>query len=115
MEPSKPPSSSPTACSRVDLPEPDGPSRATISPSRTFRSTPRSTWISTSAWTKLRLRPSTRSTSFIAQHLHRIRLRRLPGRIEGEKEGRADRQQDDQHDLKRIGPRWQLRDEPDAR
>jgi hypothetical protein len=28
----KPPSSSPTACSRVDLPEPDGPSKATISP-----------------------------------------------------------------------------------
>ena len=43
IEPSNPPSSSPTACSRVDLPEPDGPSRATISPRRTSRSTPRST------------------------------------------------------------------------
>ena len=32
IEPSNPPSSRPTACSRVDLPEPDGPSSATISP-----------------------------------------------------------------------------------
>ena len=43
IEPSKPPSSSPTAWSRVDLPEPDGPEQATISPGRPSRSTPRST------------------------------------------------------------------------
>ena len=32
IDPSNPPSSRPTACSMVDLPEPDGPSSATISP-----------------------------------------------------------------------------------
>ena len=61
IEPSNPPSSSPTACSRVDLPEPDGPSNATISPGATSRSTPRSTSIVTSPWVKLRLRPAGRS------------------------------------------------------
>ena len=35
IEPSNPPSSRPTACSSVDLPEPDGPSSATISPGAT--------------------------------------------------------------------------------
>ena len=35
IEPSNPPSSKPTAWSRVDLPEPEGPSRATISPGAT--------------------------------------------------------------------------------
>jgi hypothetical protein len=50
IDPSKPPSSRPTAWSRVDLPDPEGPSSATISPAATCRSTPRSTSMVTSPW-----------------------------------------------------------------
>ena len=57
IEPPNPPSSRPTACSSVDLPEPDGPSSATISPGATVRSTPRSTSIVTPPCAKLRVRP----------------------------------------------------------
>src|ERR1051325_10439658 len=99
IEPSNPPSSSPTAWSRVDLPEPEGPSRATISPAPTVKSTPRRTWMTTPAWTKLRLRPLTSRTLFIAQHLHGIGARRLPGRIEGGEEAQHQRHDDDRDDL----------------
>src|SRR5688500_12200749 len=113
IEPSNPPSSSPTACSRVDLPEPDGPSKATISPWRTSRSTPRSTSIVTSPCRKLRLRPLTVSTSFIAKHLHRIGARRLPRRIERGEEAQHQRHGDDGEHLERIGLGRQLGQEAD--
>src|SRR3546814_17080397 len=44
---------------------------ATISPGATARSTPRKTSIVSSPWMKLRRRPATLRTSFIAQHLDR--------------------------------------------
>src|SRR5205085_6165215 len=115
IEPSKPPSSRPTACSKVDLPEPDGPSKATISPGWTARFTPRSTWISTSPCTKLRRRSATASTSFIAQHLHRIGLRRAPGGNEGGDEAHDQGHGDDHRHLDRIHPRRQLGQEADLR
>src|SRR6185436_12466024 len=115
IEPSKPPSSSPTAWSRVDLPEPDGPSRATISPAPTARSTPRSTSMTTPAWTKLRLRPRTASTSFIAQHLDRIGLGGTPGGNQGGKEAQHQRHRHDRGHLDRVGARGQLGQHPHRR
>src|SRR4051812_5945767 len=113
IEPSKPPSSSPTAWSRVDLPEPEGPSKATISPAPTLRSMPRRTWMVTPAWTKLRLRPVTSSASLIAKHLHRIGVRRLPGRIEGREEAQHQRHDDDRGDFDRIGLGRQIGEKAD--
>src|SRR5579875_437363 len=101
IEPAKPPSSSPIACSMVDLPEPEGPRRATISPFATCRSTPRSTSMVTPACVKLRRRPRTSRMSLIAQDLDRVRVRRPPGGIEGEKEARADGDDDDHGGLDR--------------
>src|SRR3954465_7034961 len=113
IEPSKPPSSSPTAWSKVDLPEPEGPSRATISPGRTSRSTPRSTSMVTPPWRKLRLRPPTSRTSFIAKHLHGIRARGLPGRVEGGEEAQHQGHDDDGQHFERIGLGRQLGEEAD--
>src|SRR4051794_37167505 len=65
----------------VDLPEPDGPSKATISPLRTCRSMPRRTSIVAPPWVKLRRRPRTSSTSVMGHH-------RLPP-LDGEGLGRG--------------------------
>src|SRR4249919_3226361 len=81
IEPSNPPSSRPTACKSVDLPEPDGPSKATISPGCTARLTLRRTSIVTPPWVKLRFRPRVSSTgSFIAKHLDRVGVGSAPRR-----------------------------------
>src|SRR3546814_12586907 len=54
---------------------------ATISPGATARSTPRKTSIVSSPWMKLRRRPATLRTSFIAKHLDRIGIGSLEGGI----------------------------------
>src|SRR3546814_18466804 len=109
ISPSNPPSSSPTAWSIVDLPEPDGPSSATISPAFTVRSTPRSTWMVCPPWVKLRFRLRIWSTSLIAQHLYGIGTRRLPRRIERGEEGKHHGHDDDRDDFDRIGLGRKLR------
>src|ERR1700712_3853579 len=103
IEPWKPPSSRPTAWSMVDLPEPEGPSKATISPLRTCRSMPRSTSIVVPAWVKLRRRPCTSRTSLITKHLHRIGARRLPRRIERGEEAEDHRHRHYRQHFERIG------------
>src|SRR5688500_17900417 len=116
IDPSKPPSRRPTACSSVDLPEPDGPSRATISPGWTSRSTPRSTSMVTSAWVKLRLSWWVRRTaSLIAQHLDRVGARRFPRRVKRRQERQDEREQDDRRDLERVGLGRQLGQEANRR
>ena len=73
IEPSKPPSSSPSACNNVDLPVPLGPNNATISPSAIAKLTPHRTSMVTSPCV------NTRRTSVISaiillitKHLHRV-------------------------------------------
>src|SRR5690349_22110030 len=113
MEPWKPPSSRPTACSSVDLPDPDGPSKATISPGATSRSTPRSTSIVTSPWVKLRLSPRvTRTGSFIAEHLDRIGARGLVRGVECREEREDQRDQHDGRELDRVGLGGKVGEEP---
>src|SRR5690349_397917 len=113
MEPSNPPSSRPTACSKVDLPDPDGPNSATISPGATRRSTPRRTSMVTSPWVKLRLSPRvSRTASLITEHLHGVRACRLVRRIERREEREDQRDQNDCGNLERIGLRWQIGQEP---
>src|SRR3569623_971853 len=116
MLPPKPPSSSPTACSIVDLPEPEGPSSATISPGLIVRFTPRSTSIVTPPCSKLRVRFVRRTTGctgalLIAQHLDRIRARRLARRIERSKEAHPQRQQTDRGHFRGIGAARQVGEE----
>src|SRR5690606_39826826 len=109
MHPSTPPSSSPTACNMVDLPDPDGPSSATISPSPTFRSTPRSTSMVTPPCVKLRVSPVTFRTSFITQHLHGIGIGGLERRVKRREETEDERHQADDGDFHRIGLGRQFR------
>src|SRR5689334_23283369 len=116
MEPWKPPSSSPTAWSSVDLPDPDGPSSATISPGATSRSTPRNTSIVTSPWVKLRLRPLvTRTGSLIAQDLHWVGACSPVGGIKRREERQHQRGQHDRGHLDRIGLRRQIGEKANRR
>src|SRR3569623_3152830 len=116
IDPPKPPSSRPTACSMADLPDPEGPSKATISPSPTVRATPRNTLRVSPPWLKLRGSPVTsRMGLFIAQHLHRIGARRLVGRVERGEEARDQRDDGNDDDLDRIGLRGQLVEETERR
>src|SRR5438309_4097900 len=122
IEPSKPPSKRPTAWRRVDLPEPEGPRRATISPARTSRSRPRRTLMVTPPCWKLRFSPRTEriaalavAASLIAQHLDRVGARRLPGRVEGGEEAEEEGHDDDRGDLERIGLGRKLGEEADLR
>src|SRR6187551_2261643 len=114
IRPPNPPSSSPTACSMVDLPVPDGPSSATISPGMSARSTPRSTSMRTPPCSKLRVRPVRRTTgSLIAQHLYRIGARRAVGRIERREEAEPHRHHADQQDFEQLGLGGQFGQEAD--
>src|SRR5688572_10625982 len=68
------------------------------------RSMPRRTWIVTSPWTKLRLRPRVwRTGSLIAKYLHRVGRGRLPRRIDGGEEAQHQRGDDDRRNFERIG------------
>src|SRR4051794_3113938 len=103
IDPSKPPSSRPTAWSKVDLPDPEGPSSATISPGATTRSIPRKTSIRCPPCSNERRSPFTARTSLIAQYLHRIGACRLPGGIERRQEAEEQGHHRDDRDLDRIG------------
>src|SRR6185369_9585940 len=104
IEPWKPPSRRPTACSRVDLPEPDGPRSATISPGFTSRLTPRRTSMVVPPWVKLRLRSRvTSAASLIAKHLDRIGVRRPTRREQGRREDQQHGNDQNCGDLERIG------------
>src|SRR6185369_15247331 len=88
-------SSRPTLCSRVDLPEPDGPTSATISPRRM---TKLASWMTSSRlppWAKVRVTPDAARTmslaSLIAQRLDGIEPRCAPGGIQRRQEGEAER------------------------
>ncbi len=73
-------SSRPAACSKLDLPEPDGPIRPTTSPGKTSRSTPFSTSNSPSPVTYVRRIPlRLRTGSLIPQRLDRIDAGGLQG------------------------------------
>src|SRR5690606_4744163 len=100
----------------VDLPDPEGPSNATISPGITVRLTPRSTSMRTPPCSKLRVRLVSFTTGlFIAQHLHGIGARRLVGGIERGKETQHQRHDDDGSHFGRICPRGKFGEEPDLR
>src|SRR5258705_5121010 len=116
IEPERPPSSSPTAWRKVDLPEPDGPSKPTISPRFTSRSTPRRTSIVTSPWVKLRLSPRVmRTVSLITQYLDRIGARGLQRRKQRRGEDQDERDNDNRRDFYRIGLGRKLSEDADRR
>src|SRR5690349_2296903 len=104
-------SSRPTMCSRVDLPEPDGPTSATISPRRM---TKLASWMTSSRlppWAKVRVMPdaarTTLSTSLIAQRLDGIEPRGPPGGVERRQEGKAERHRDHQDHVLWLNDRRQ--------
>src|SRR5690606_40292220 len=89
----------------VDLPVPEGPSSATISPGMIVRFTPRRTSIRSPPCSKLRVRSVSRTmgVSLITQHLHGIGPRGTVGRVERSKEAQAHGHEANQDDLDRIG------------
>src|SRR5258708_520045 len=97
-------SSSPATCSRVDLPAPDGPTSATISPDRSASDAPRSTGSFDAAWLNVRstARSSSDGASLIAQRLDRIEPRRAPRRIERREERQRKAHADDEDNFCRI-------------
>src|SRR5205823_7980797 len=98
------------------LPEPEGPTRATISPGWIASSMPRSTSIVTSPCVKLRFSSRvTRIASLIAQYLDRIGACRLVRRVEGREERQDKGGQDDNGDLHRIGLGRQISQEAHLR
>src|ERR1700724_2177117 len=107
-------SSKPAACSRLDLPEPDGPIRPTISPACTSRSTPFSTCSRRSPDGKSRLTPRRlRIGSLKAQGLDRVEPRRLEGRRQGGDEGGGQREGGDKPHLAPVDPGRNVREEID--
>src|SRR3990172_6933493 len=108
-------SSSPAMCSNVDLPEPDGPTKATISPRATASVAPRSTARRLPPWTKVRSilsRARTASAAlFIAQRLDRIEPRRAPRRIERGQERQPQGAAADRGHVPCLDDRRQLRQE----
>src|SRR3546814_14381471 len=87
---------------RCDCPKPEGPRSATNAPGATVRSTPRKTSIVSSPWMKLRRRPATLRTSFIAQHLDRIGIGSLEGGIKRCKKAEQQGHEANSCDLNRI-------------
>src|SRR5687767_1092774 len=78
------------------------------------RSMPRRTWIVTSPWTKLRLRPRVwRTGSLIAKHLHRVGRGRLPRRVDRREEAEHQRGDDDRCNFERVGLRRHFGQEAD--
>src|SRR5512138_1353431 len=122
----------PAMCSRVDLPAPEGPTRATISPPATLKAAPCSTSSRSRPWRNTR-RTSRSSRPWplrlptwakpalpiapllIAERLHRIEAGGAPRRIERREEGENEREADDDDDLPRVDHRRQAREEVDFR
>src|SRR5581483_3996280 len=108
-------SNMPVMCSNVDLPAPDGPISATISPGMRLRLASRMTSrrpppASLKLW---RMPFSRRTGSLIAQRLHRIEPRGTPGGIERGQDRENQRHRGDPDDLDRIHNRRQFREEID--
>ena len=68
----------PAICSRVNLPEPDGPVSATISPGSSENETPFRTSSEVPPCSKVRRTSRSTRTSLIPQRLDRIEPRRPP-------------------------------------
>src|SRR5205085_731086 len=84
-------SNRPATCSNVDLPAPDGPTRATLSPLPRRKEIPRSTSSLSPACLNVRTTPSSSSAgSLITERLDGIDLSRAPGRIERRQERQAE-------------------------
>src|SRR5262245_27751795 len=109
-------SSRPAMCSSVDLPQPDGPTSATISPGCTDSDTPFSTSSLASALPKPRAMFCRARTSalplLISKRLHRIEPRRPPRGIETRQQGEAQRYADNHRDLPWPHDRRQMRKKP---
>src|SRR5271169_7165747 len=113
-------SSNPATCSNVDLPAPDGPTSATISPGRKARSTPFSTLSSVPASRKTR-RTSRNSSaapagipgSLVAQGFDRVEPGGAPGRVESGEEGEGERHNHDSGDLAGVDARRNAGEEID--
>src|SRR5688572_4515958 len=98
-------SSRPAMCSRVDLPLPDWPTNATISPGCRSTDTPRSTSRRRSPWTKVRRMPCSESglvVSLMSQSFDRFDPGGSPCRIGRRDEREHDRDHDDENHLDRI-------------
>src|SRR5579859_2974375 len=106
-------SSSPAIWSKVDLPAPDGPTRATSSPACTAQSAPRRMLSCSVPWPKvitiLDRRSAVELASFITQRLDRIDARRPPGRDDAEDEAQSQGDHDDIGHLKPVDLRRYLR------
>src|SRR6185369_3048593 len=108
-------SSKPAICSKVDLPDPDGPTNATISPVRISRSvlTMTSSW--PLACLKLcRMPRSSRTALLIAQSLHRIEPRSPPGWINRGQQRDHEGHAGNPGDIPGIGDRRNMRQEIDG-
>ena len=110
-------SSSPATCSSVDLPAPDGPTSATISPGRSdeidaVQHRELDAALAGRRWRTLRAirapvgraNPRTRfaARSFVAQPLDRIEPGGAPGRVERREERQRQRHHHDGGDLARV-------------
>src|SRR3546814_1494128 len=104
-------------CSRVDLPAPEGPTSATISPPATLKEASCSTSRLLRAWRKTRRTPrssrpwplrlptllrSLIAPLLIAERLDRIEPRGPPGGIERRQEGQRQGDPHDEGDLERV-------------
>src|SRR3546814_13705590 len=96
----------------VELPDPDGPSSATISPGMMSRLTPHRTWMVASPCWKLRFK-FLRLTigSLITQNLYRIGARGLHRRIKRCQEAEHQRQRDNSCHFPWVGARGQSAEE----
>ena len=91
-------------CSRVDLPVPDGPISATISPGAIDNDAPRNISRRLRPCRKPRTIPSRDNAagSLIAQRLDRIEPRRPPGRIDRRQQRQRQRHANNRDDLHGI-------------
>src|SRR6187549_868869 len=108
-------SSKPARCSRVDLPLPDWPTMATISPGCRSTDTPRSTSRRRSPWMKVRRMPCSESGSVLlmAQSFDRFDPGGAPRRIDGDDEREHDGDDDDEAHFARLHPNGHRDDEVD--
>src|SRR5262245_2662106 len=108
-------SSNPAICSSVDLPQPEGPTNATISPGRTDSDTPFNTSSRAAPLPKPRAIFCSVRTSvelLIPKSLHRIEPRRAPRGIETRQQSEPQGDGHDQRNLRDLDNRGQMRQEP---
>src|SRR6266851_6070526 len=91
----------PSRWSRVDLPTPEAPMMATLSPALTVRLTPRKTRTGSGPMRYSRSSSSaTTSGSLIAEHFDRIHARGPAGRRQGREEGDDESRADNHHKIR---------------